>query len=189
MASLCRIAGLFLLPAALWFILRATRLGIAPRYRLLIVEILQDSTFHLLTQYALYASHHVLVFAYYERESITGFCGSAGAADPVRVRFDGVGHVIVDDVGYTRNIDAAGCDVSGDKNSVRTHTEPVECRLAPALRQVPLQRRGKIAGLFQVLSQPFGAVLGASEDQDRLSVGPVQKFDQESCFEVLVYRI
>jgi len=178
-----------MLPALLRFAQRTGKSGIAPGRRPFIVEAVQGTTLYLFTKDTLDAAHHVLVFTDYEREGITGLRGSAGAADTVRVCVGGVGHVIVDDVRYTRNIDAAGCNVGSNKDPVGAVTESVECRLSPALRQIALQRCSAVPRAFELLPYALGSVFGAREDKDRLSVDMVQQFKEKSCLEVLIDRV
>jgi len=80
--------------------LQAGKLGIVRRRHLFIIEFLHRETFHLFSENALDAVHNVLVFTGNEREGIAGLFSPAGAAYPVRVRIGGIGHVVVDDVGY-----------------------------------------------------------------------------------------
>lgn|GEM_PF-5062501 len=119
-----------LLPAALRLVGRTGKLGIAGRCRLFIIEPRQQATLHLGTEDTLDAVHHGLVFPGNEREGIAGLLRPAGAADPVRVGISALGHVVVDDVGYARDIDAAGGNAGRYEDLKRTVTESVECRLA-----------------------------------------------------------
>src|SRR3990172_6588423 len=99
----CTRSGRFrfpLRPTALRFARRPGKFGIARRGGLRIIKALQRATFHLFAEDTLDAAHHVLVFAGYEREGVAGLRSAAGAADPVRVRVRGIGHVVVNDVGY-----------------------------------------------------------------------------------------
>jgi len=155
-----------LLLAALRFTGRTSKLDIAGRCRLFIIEALQQATLHLGTEDTLDAVHHGLVFPGNEREGIAGLLRPAGAADAVRVGIRAIGHVVVDDVGYSGDIDAAGGNVGRYKDLVRAVTESVECGLALALRQVPLQRGGPVARPFQLQPDALGAVFGPREDQD-----------------------
>jgi len=145
---------------------RTGKLGIAGRCRLFIIEALQQTTFHLGTEDTLDAMHHGLVFPGNEREGIAGLLRPAGAADAVRVGIRAIGHVVVDDVGYSGDIDAAGGNVGRYEDLIRAVTESVECGLALVLRQVPLQRGGPVAGPFQLQPDALGPVFGPREDQD-----------------------
>src|SRR5512139_3073286 len=87
-------------PATLRSTGRTGKLRIACRRRFFVIEPLQHATLHFLTEDTFDVTHHDLVFTGYEREGISGLCSPAGAADPVRVRVSGIGHVIVDDMGY-----------------------------------------------------------------------------------------
>ena len=89
----------------------------------------------------------------------------------MRIGVSGIGHVVVDDVGYARDIDAAGGNVGRYEDLKRAVTESVECRLALVLRQVSLQRCGPVTGPLQLQPYALGAVFGPREDQDRLRVG------------------
>ena len=100
-----------LLPATLRVTRCAGKLSISCRCRLLIVEAFQSAALHLFAKNTFDATHHILVFTDYKRECIAGLRGAASAADPVRVCISGVGHVIVDDMRYTRDIDASGRDI------------------------------------------------------------------------------
>ena len=178
-----------LLPAAVRFTGRTGKLGIAGRCRLFIIEPLQQATLHLGTEDTLDAVHHGLVFPGNQREGIAGLLRPAGAADPVRVGIRAIGHVVVDDVGYSGDIDAAGGNVGRYEDPIRAVTESVECGLAPVLRQISLQRGGPVAGPFQLQPDALGAMFGPREDQDRLRVGMAQQFKEERGFEVLGDRV
>ena len=73
-----------------------------------------------------------------EREGIAGLIRPAGAADPVRIGVRRIGHIVVDDMGYAGDIEAAGGNVGGHEHLKRAVTKSVERRLAPVLRQVSL---------------------------------------------------
>jgi len=107
---------LFVHSASLGFARRAGKLGIARRRRFGIIESLQRAALHLFAEDALDAFHHVLIFTGNKREGVAGLRGPAGAADPVRVRVGGIGHVVIDDVGNKRYIDAAGRDVGRNED-------------------------------------------------------------------------
>ena len=74
--------------------------------------------FYLFAENTFNAAHRILVFAGNECEGIPGLCSPAGAADTVCVGVGGVGDVVVDDVGYERDINAAGSNIGGNKNLV-----------------------------------------------------------------------
>ncbi len=155
-----------MLPAALRFARRAGKLGIACRRRFSVIKVLQDAALDLVAKHALDALDQGLVFTGDKGEGIAGLCGAAGAADPVCVGVRGVGDIVVDDMGYARDIDAAGRDIGRHEDLVRTVAEPVERCLALVLRQVALERSSLVAGLFELLPDALGPVLRARKDQD-----------------------
>ncbi len=112
-----------------------------------------------------------------------------GAADAVDVGVGGVGNVVVDDMGYAGDVDAPGGDVGGHQDLEFAGAKAVERGLSPSLGKVPLNGRRTVSGTEQFISQLFGAVLGAGEDQDGTGVGIVQDRHQQRCFQVLGHRV
>lgn len=88
----------FLPPAALGLARRSSKLRIARRGGLGIIEILQLAALHPFAEHALDAADHGLVLAGDEGKGVARLRSPAGAADPVGVGVGGVGNVVVDDV-------------------------------------------------------------------------------------------
>ena len=90
----------FQLPACLRFALKTGKFDIAARHRLLIIKALQRAALHSIAEDPFDVADHLPVFAGHEGEGIAGLGGTSRAPDAVRVGISGVGHIVIDDVGY-----------------------------------------------------------------------------------------
>ena len=156
-------------PAVLRLAQRARKFGIPCRRRFLIIKILQDATLDFRAEHTLNALDQGFVLTGDEGEGVAGLCGAAGTADAVCVSIRRIRNVIVDDVGYAQDIDAAGGDIGGHQNLVGAVAEAVKGILALVLGEVPLERGSLVPCLLKLLSDAFGPVLGACKDQNRFA--------------------
>src|SRR6185312_3830830 len=88
-----------------------------------------------------------------------------GAARAVHVGLVLGGRIGVDDQVDAVDVDAAGGDVGGDHDPRDAGDERGEVPRPRALAEVPVQFRGRDAGVGQLAGEPVGAVLGPGEDQ------------------------
>jgi len=65
-------------------------------------------------------------FAAHKRESVADVLGAAGASDAVDVIFRMFGHIVVDDVAYAGNIEAARSDIGRHHHFVFAALESVQ---------------------------------------------------------------
>ena len=77
----------------------------------------------------------------------------------------------------TGDIDTAGGNIGRDQNLERAAAETIQRLLAAILGEVTLERGGLLPELCELLAEPFRAVLGAGEDQDRIRIGVAQQLD------------
>ena len=83
--------------------------------------------------------YHLGILRGDQGERISAAFGPAGSTDAVNIGLGGGGDVEIDDMGNIGDIDAAGGDIRGHQNLIRSGAEAVECCLAPPLGQVALQ--------------------------------------------------
>ena len=82
-----------------------------------------------------------------ERDRLADGACPAGAADPVHVALRIVGHIVVDDVRDTFDVDPAGGDVRRHQHMDAAVLEAVECPRAGILRLVAMNGFGFDVGL------------------------------------------
>ncbi len=133
--------------------------------------------------------HKTPIFRGHEGEGVTHLRGAARTADPVRVGVDGVGHVVVDHMGYAGNVDPPRGDVGGHQDLVLPVAKAAQCILAPVLREIALQRGDRQAGPLHLLGHARRAVLRAGEDEDRFRIRLVEQFHQQGRLEMRRHRI
>ena len=131
----------------------------------------------------------IVVFRRHQSERIAGTLRTSGAADAVDVGVGGIGHVVIDDVGYALHIEAAGGDVGGNHDVVRAILEAFEGGLALALGAVAVQAGYFKAGALDLLCHLLGTIFCAREDQHRIGLGLLQQFKQKRRLQVGRYGI
>lgn len=154
----------------------------------LVIEILQMAALQRGAQDAFDAAHHAAIFVSRQGKGVARAGGPAGATDAVDIGIGRVRDVIVDDMGYLGDVDAAGRYVGGHQDLVGAVPEAVQGGLAPVLGQVALQGGRAVAGLAQLFPQALGTMFGAGEDQHGFGIGVPQQFHQHGGLEVLGYR-
>jgi hypothetical protein len=159
------------LPGFPW---RTRKLCILFRSQNRIIETGNGSPFQRHAQCLFNGANHGTILTGNQCKGVAAPGGATGPADSVYVCLGGIRNIIVDYVGYLRNINTPGRDVSGNQYLERTVAKAVKGSLATILGKIPLQGSRLVTGLFQLLSEPLGAVLGASEYQHRLGVRMVQ---------------
>ncbi len=116
-----------------------------------------------------------LFFGTYQGDGFAFFSGTSSTADTVDVVFGNVGQLEVDDVGKVGDIDTAGSYIGCDKHANVVGLEILEGALAGGLALVAVDCGGGDAVGLELLGEPIGPVLGASEDEDLF---PVAVFDE-----------
>ena len=120
-----------------------------------------------------------------ETRSVAVRPGARGAADPMHVVLDRVRQVVVDDALNVGDVDAAGCDVRGNQDTVATAAEAVQ-RLAPLrLRAIGVQPLHGMAGAAQGPRDAIGAMLGTREHQHRAGMPADQRQQQRGLLRAL----
>ncbi len=95
---------------------------------------------------------------------------AARTANPMDEAFCHFGQVVIDDVSDVLHVDAAGSDVGGNQYAEASLLKCRKCCTALRLRAISVDHRGLDALANQVLGNPFGAALGAREDQRTASL-------------------
>ena len=67
--------------------------------------------------------------------------GTARAANAVRVRFDAVGHIVVDHEGDIRHVDAASRNIGRDQDVERVVSEALDAHLTDVLCLATVEHR------------------------------------------------
>ena len=99
-----------------------------------------------------------------------GGAGATRTTDAVDVGLVVLGAGVVDDVGHTSYVDAAGGDVGADEHLELVLAELGHRLLARDLCHVAVQRGGVEAALGQVVGDALGLALGAGEDDHLVAV-------------------
>ena len=93
---------------------------------------------------------------------------AGGASNPMDIAFRLVRQFEIDYMGHAVDVDAARCDIGGDKDADCVRLETVERALPCRLRFVAVNGGGLDTGLPQLFGDPVRAMLGAGEDDHPL---------------------
>ena len=104
------------------------------RRRFAVVETLHCAALDLGAEHPLDAPDHGFVVARNERESVAVLRRATCASDAVRIRIGRIRHIVVDDMGYAQDVDAARSNIGCHENPKRAVPESVEGLLAFVLR-------------------------------------------------------
>ena len=149
-----------------------------------VVETFQLQLGNFLTDEALDGPDIAILIGRGERESVTHGHGTAGAPDAMHVVL-GVGRdVVIDDVGNTGHIDAAGSDVSGDHHLVLARLETFQGFDALRLRAIGVEDGDGVVGRLELAGNLVGAVLGAGEQEAALVEKSERDYSNETLIEV-----
>jgi len=91
-----------------------------------VIEIFQCPYFDLFAESLFYGPYKGSVLDCYEGKRISGTRSTARAADAVRVIIDSARHIVIDDVRYPGDIDAAGGNIGSHQDAKCTVSEPVQ---------------------------------------------------------------
>ena len=111
-----------------------------------------------------------LVGPVHEGDRDAGGPGPTGAADPVDVVLVVLGALVVDHVGDTLDVDAAGGHVGGDQHVDLALAEALERLLPGHLVQVAVDRGRREPAFGQIVGDPLRRALGPAEDHHPVAV-------------------
>jgi hypothetical protein len=97
----------------------------------------------------------------------------------VHVVFGLLWHVVIDDVGYSRDIQAALCDVGCNEDADLSGLETFECAGSFTLRFIGVHRGRGYSTVVEVPNHAIGPVLRSGEDQDRIHFGFLEQLHQQ----------
>lgn len=155
------------------------------RRRGFVVEVFDSPPFERGMEHSFYGADHCRILCGYEGECVAASGGAACPAYAVDVCLGCIGNIEVYDVRNLRDVYAARCNVCCNQYLKCAVAKPVQCRLPPVLRKVPLKRCRFVTGLAELFSETLGAVFGAGEDQHRFSVRMMQQLKEQAGFEML----
>ena len=113
-------------------------------------------------------------------EGVPFFFGAAGSSNAVDVILGVLGDAVVDDVGDTGDVDAAGGDVGGDEDVVAAVFEASEGLHAVLLVDVGVHGdRFGMVGALEHGGDGVGLLAGAGEDHHGLEVGLIEEGKEE----------
>src|SRR5690606_15736398 len=144
-----------------------------------VVETLEFELGNLLPDEALDVAEVVEIFRRDKGEGVADGLCPAGAADAVHVVLGLLRHVVVDDVGDARHVDAAGGDVGGDHDFVFAGLEAGEGFDALVLRAVGVEHGDGVAAGLEAAGDLVGAVLGARKNEHAVEFGALKQGFQE----------
>ena len=131
-----------------------------------VIKVRESLTFDGSSHDAFEGPDRVSVFVRDQCERVTGAMSAACATDPMDVGIGGVGHVVVDHVRDTLDIETAGCDVGGDHNVEVSLFETLQGMLALSLGSVAVQARDAMTRVGDLPRYLVGPMFGAGKDQD-----------------------
>ena len=145
-----------------------------------IVEVGESLTFEWPTHNAFELADHILVFVGYECKGVAGALRASRATDAMDIGVGGVGHVEINHVRDTVDVETARGDVGGDHDGEVSRFETVQGLFALSLRAVAVQARDAEPGMGDLARNLVGAMFGTREDQHRIGVDHAQYLDEQS---------
>eukprot|EP00968_Pinguiococcus_pyrenoidosus_P011761 scaffold977_cov253-Pinguiococcus_pyrenoidosus.AAC.22 len=122
----------------------------------------------------------------HEAQCVSDVADAPRTPDAVDVVVDVVGHVVVDHLRDSADIEATGRHVGRDEDGRLAALERLQRILALALGAVSVNRGRREAGATQVLLNVVRGALGFHEDEDEALVDRVQKINEDA---ILVARL
>ena len=114
-----------------------------------------------------------------ERERVADILRAARAPDAVHIIFRMLGHIIIDHVTHTGDVEPARRDISRHHHFVFAALETLEGFDAFALRAVGVKHGDGMVLQTQLACDPVGAMFGAAEDQHLVIIGSAKQLLQE----------
>ena len=129
------------------------------------------------------------LLAAHECERVTDILRASGATDPVHIILRMLGHIVIDHVTHTGDVEPPRCNIGRHHHFVFAALESFECFDSFPLRPVRMQHRNCMMRVLQGMGDAIGVHFCPAKNQDAVEICSLQKRHEQIEFLFGGYRI